>query len=160
MTSGQTTQKEESPTVAARWDIPYEHAAGPQAAKFFAALRDEKKIYGIRCSQCRRVLLPPRGFCEACFADTDEWVELAHEGVVTGATIQYMGFPGLPDPPYAVGLVKLDGADTGILAMLGGVDLADPEEALQKIGIGCRVKAVFREERIGRITDLDHFEPV
>ncbi len=159
MTSGQTTHKEASPTVAARWEIPYEHAAGPEAATFFAALRDDKKILGIRCSKCRRVLLPPRGFCEACFADTDEWVELGHEGVVTGATIQYMGFPGLPDPPYAVGLVKLDGADTGILAILGGVDLTEPEAALARIGIGCRVKVVWKSEREGRITDIDHFEP-
>ncbi len=152
-------EKQESPTVPGHWDIHYEHAAGPQAAHFFAALRDEQRILGIRCSQCQRVLLPPRAFCEACFADTDEWVELADTGTVTGATIQYMGFPGLPEPPYAVGIVKLDGADTGILALLGGVDLQDPEAALEHIGIGCRVKAVWKDEREGRITDILHFEP-
>jgi hypothetical protein len=144
--------------IDARWDIPFKHAAGPHAARFFEGLRDQR-ILGVRCPACRRVLVPPRGHCEDCFVDTAEWVEVADVGTVATATIQYEAFPGLPEPPYAVGLVRLDGADTALLAALGGVPLGDADAALRRIGVGCRVRAVWRERREGRITDLAHFAP-
>lgn len=153
------TTKPEPLLIDATWHIPYRHAAGPHAARFFEGLR-EGRILGVRCTSCRKVLVPPRSFCEACFADTGEWVPVATEGTVLTATIQYEAFPGLPQPPYAVGLVKLDGADTALLAFLGGVPLHDSEAALARIGVGKRVKAVWREPREGRITDLAHFAPL
>jgi uncharacterized OB-fold protein len=56
--------------------------------------------------------------------------------------------------PVAYGIIKLDGADTGFVHMLGEVDL-------DKIKIGMRVKAVFREdERKGNILDINYFKPV
>lgn len=144
--------------VEARWDIPFRHAAGPHATRFLEGLKD-RRIWGIKCTSCRRVLVPPRSFCEACFADTGEWVQVSDAGTVKTSTIQYEAFPGLPAPPYAVGLVKLDGADTALLAFLGGVPLDQPEDALRRLGVGQRVKAVWREPREGRITDIVHFAP-
>ncbi|MHB8605030.1 MAG: Zn-ribbon domain-containing OB-fold protein [Thermoplasmatota archaeon] len=145
--------------IDGHWDIHYKHAAGAHATRFLAALRDEQKIYGVRCTSCSRVLVPPRSFCERCFAETGDWVTVASEGVVETCTIQYEAFPGLPEPPYAVGLVRLDGADSAMLAFLGGVPLGDSEKALTKIGIGCRVKAKFRKKREGRVTDIEYFGP-
>lgn len=153
-------KQDTSPVIEARWDIPYRHATGPHAAKFLASLRDDGRILGIRCASCRRVLVPPRAFCESCFVETGEWVPLADAGTVRTATIQYEAFPGLPAPPYAVGLVQLDGADTCLLAFLGGVPLEDADAALARIGIGRRVRAVWREKREGRITDILHFAPL
>lgn len=153
-------KKEREPlTIEAKWEIPYRHAAGPHAEKFLAALRDEKRILGVRCPSCHRTFVPPRAFCESCFVETTEWVDVSDVGTVETMTIQYEKFPGLPDPPYAVGLVKLDGASSGMLAFLGGVPLGDAEAAMQKIGIGCRVRAVWRDVREGRITDLAYFGP-
>ncbi len=160
MTNPTPTKPDDPLLVDAKWEIPYRHAAGPHATRFFAALRDERRILGIRCTACRRVLVPPRAFCERCFADTDEWVPVADVGVVRTMTIQYEKFPGLPDPPYAVGLIQLDGADTSLLAFLGGVDLRDPGYALSKIGIGRRVKAVWKDVREGRVTDIAYFAPL
>lgn len=156
----QEKEKPEEPLVIdAKWEIPYRHAAGPHAARFLAALRDEKRILGVRCPSCARAFVPPRAFCERCFVETKDWVDVSDVGTVETMTIQYEKFPGLPDPPYAVGLVKLDGADSGMLAFLGGVPLEDADAAMQRIGIGCRVRAVWREKREGRITDIAHFGP-
>lgn len=152
--------KEEPLLIEAEWRIPYKHAAGEHATRFFAALRDDKRILGTRCPGCSRVLVPPRAFCERCFVPTGEWVPVSDEGVVQTSTIQYESFPGLPPTPFAVGLVKLDGADTGLLAFLGGVPLDDPDGALERIGIGSRVKAVWKAKREGRITDILHFAPL
>ncbi|MGQ0536342.1 MAG: Zn-ribbon domain-containing OB-fold protein [Methanobacteriota archaeon] len=164
MTTGSGKQgagsRAEGETIDAKWEIPYRHVVGPHATRFLAGLRDEKRIRGIRCPACRRVFVPPRAFCEACFVDTTEWVDVADTGVVHSVTIQYEAFPGLPKPPYAVGLVKLDGADTAMLAFLGGVPLTDSDAALAKIGIGRRVKAVWKEAREGRVTDILHFGPI
>jgi len=54
--------------------------------------------------------------------------------------------------PFVFGTIKLDGADTGIIHLLGEIDF-------EKIRIGMRVKAVFNEERKGDIRDIKYFRP-
>jgi len=141
------------------WNIPYKHSAGKHASKFFNALK-EKKILGVKCPKCNRVLVPPRAFCERCFVECNDWVELKDEGVVETLSVTYVKFTGLPDPPYAVGVVKLDGADTGFLAYLGGIDLKDWKKVHEKFKPGTRVKAVWKDRPEGKITDILYFKPV
>lgn len=74
-------------------------------------------------------------------------------------TIVYEKFEGLPDPPYAVAYVLLDGAGTAMANFIRGVDLSDLDRALRQIGIGTRVRAVFKRKRKGRITDF-WYEPL
>jgi uncharacterized OB-fold protein len=54
-----------------------------------------------------------------------------------------------------MGLIKLDGADTGLLHFLGEIEL-------DKIKVGMRVEAVLKkkEERGGYITDIAYFKPM
>ncbi|MEM2031014.1 MAG: zinc ribbon domain-containing protein, partial [Archaeoglobaceae archaeon] len=73
------------------WRIPFRHYAGVHATKFFEGLKN-KKIFGVRCPKCKRVLVPPRAFCERCFVETDEWVEVKDEGVVETLSVTYMKF--------------------------------------------------------------------
>ena len=56
-------------------------------------------------------------------------------------------------PPFAYGIVQLDGADTGIVHILGEVDFAQLRQ-------GMRVEAVFGEERRGNILDIKYFRPL
>jgi uncharacterized OB-fold protein len=154
-----TSEQEKPLTVEARWDIPYRHTAGLAASRFFRELKDNKRIMGLRCPSCRRVLVPPRGFCERCFVPIEEWVEVKDTGILTSFTITYAQFTSLPDPPYCVALIKLDGADTGLMHYVGGVDLHELEEAKKAITVGMRVQAVWRDEREGKITDIEHFRP-
>jgi hypothetical protein len=63
----------------------------------------------------------------------------------------------LPDPPFVLGYVTLDSADTAILNYIAGVDLTDLDAAARLLMTRPRVMAVFKDAREGRITDF-HFE--
>ena len=155
-----TTQEEEILIMPGAWNLPFRHTAGRFASRFFRELRDSQKIYGVRCPQCRRVLLPPRPMCERCFASIDEWVEVGHQGTLEAYTICYVPFLGLPPPPVGMVVVKLDGADTCLQHILSGVDLSDPDKAREVVKIGMRVEAVWREQRRGEILDIQYFKPI
>ena len=55
--------------------------------------------------------------------------------------------------PLLYAVIQLDGADTGLTHLLGEVEL-------DKITIGMKVEAVFKEEREGNILDIKHFRPL
>ena len=154
-----TSQQEEPLIIDGRWDIPYRHTAGRAATRFFRELKDNKRIVGVRCPSCRRVLVPPRGFCERCFVPVDDFVAVGDKGTLTTFTIVYAHFTSLPPPPYCVGIIKLDGADTGLIHYIGGVDLQDMEAAKKAISVGMRLQAIWRDEREGKITDIECFRP-
>jgi hypothetical protein len=154
-----TSQQEEPLIIDGRWDIPYRHTAGRAATRFFRELKENKRIVGVRCPSCQRVLVPPRGFCERCFVPLDEFVEVEDKGTLTTFTIIYAHFTSLPPPPYCVGIIKLDGADTGLIHYVGDVDLQDMEAAKKAISVGMRLQAIWRDEREGKITDIEYFRP-
>ncbi len=145
--------------IPGRWDLPFRYTAGRVASHFLNALK-EKRILGLRCFRCRRVLMPPRPFCERCFVPLEEWVEVGQEGTLEAFTVTYARFTGLPEPPYCTILVKLDGADTALQHLLGEVELADVGRMRAEVRIGMRVGAVWREEREGSIRDILHFRPL
>jgi len=154
------TQEEEIVIMPGAWNLPFRHTAGRFASRFFRELRDNKKIYGVRCPKCRRVLLPPRPMCERCFAPIDEWVEVGHQGTVEAYTVLCVPFMGLPPPPLGMAVVKLDGADTGLNHILGGIEFSDPDKSGEAVKIGMRVEAVWKEQRHGEILDIQYFKPV
>ena len=135
--------------------LPYQYFAGRVGSRFIIALRDEKKILGVRCASCDRVFVPPRQTCERCFGVlTESWVELSDEGEVCNFTVVRTDDRHHPrKPPYVLALIKLGGADTPMAHILEGVE---PE----RVEIGMRVKAVFAEQTTNTILDIDHFAPV
>jgi len=158
----QESEKKEPVKIRADWHIPYLHSAGNHASKFFQELKENQRIMGSRCPSCKKVLIPPRAFCERCFVPIDDWVQVADQGEIMALSINYMEYEGLPKPPYGLAFIRLDGADTNILHFLGGVDLKDPKKATSKLKVGARVKAVWKEKakREGRMTDIRYFKPV
>lgn len=141
-------------TIPGHWDITYNYAAGVTGSEFLRRLRDEKRISGVKCPKCQRVILPPRGFCERCFIPTEGWVDVGTEGVIEAFTITSEPFDGLPEPPYAIAYVTLDGASTAMLNFVRGVALSDLKAAAAKLAIGTRVRVEWVAERKGRITDF------
>ena len=144
-------------TIPGRWDFEYRYFAGATASRFFAEIRDHRRIMGTRCARSGRVLVPARSFSDAEYEPTTDWVETGPGGLLEVFTIVGTKFPGLPDPPFILGYVTLDGADTAILNYIGGVDLGDLDAAARMLMTRPRVKAVFKDQREGRITDF-HFE--
>src|SRR5438874_245909 len=112
-------------TIIEHWDLTYRHSAGVVASEFFRALEEEGRILARRCPSCTRALLPPRPFCDRCYVDTEDWIEVGDAGVLETFTIVFAKFAGLPDPPYAIAYVRLERADTAILNYVRGLDLDD-----------------------------------
>ena len=86
------------------------------------------------------------------FKELSEFVEVGTSGVVT--TWAWIAEPRSNQPldrPFAWALVKLEGADTGLLH---AVDAGDES----RMRTGMRVKVRWREERQGHITDIECFE--
>jgi uncharacterized OB-fold protein len=124
----------------------YTRSTGPVIGAFLTALRD-RRIVGVRTAD-GRVLVPPAEYDPVTSEDLSEIVEVADEGVVT--TWAWNDTPRLGQPldrPFAWALVKLDGADTGLLA---AVDAGSADA----MSTGMRVKARWADERVGSIRDL------
>ncbi len=138
-------------------DIRYQFTAGQAISRFLNGLK-EGKILATKCNKCRRVMVPPRMFCELCYRPIDEWVELEDTGTVETFSISYIDPDARPlDEPEIVAVISIDGASPkmGILHKLGEVE---PD----KVYIGMKVKAVWKppEEREGMITDILYWKPV
>lgn len=132
----------------------YNHYAGQAGSRFLLELRDNKRIMGAKCPNCSRVYVPPRSCCYVCFQPMVDWVEVHDEGTLVTFTITYEREPAYPRKvPFAYGVIKLDGADTNIVHI---IDEVNPHN----LKIGMRLKAVFKEERVGSIMDIKHFKPI
>lgn len=142
--------------VPGRLFVSYFNYYGALASEFYRQLRDNKKIMGIKCPTCSKVYIPPRSTCAKCFGNLNEWVEVSSKGTITTYTIIHYTYSPNNQPmdvPYACGIIQLDGADTGLCHLLG-------EVAPDKISIGMRVEAVFKDQRQGNILDIKYFRPV
>lgn len=138
-------------TLKGQIAVPYTWWVGETGSRFLMALRDEQKILGNRCQTCGTVFVPPRKNCGRCFRDITEWVELGTEGVVTAHTVVRYSSPIHPaEPPFAYALIRLDGADVGLLHIV--------RRNLDRLKNDVRVRARFRKERSGHILDVESFE--
>lgn len=158
--------------------VPYQWTPGNIYGRFLGGLKN-KKILGIKCSTCNKVYCPPQDVCPTCYEDfnPDNFVEVSDEGEITAFTvIMHKEFPEKPsneyldkriepaktkdfplvwqpDTPYAIISVKLKGSDTDMLHIA-------KEGTLNKLAIGKKVKAVWKENPEGYILDIDRFEIV
>ncbi len=136
-----------------RIKIPYAWPAGRMGSRFLRGLRDEKKLWAIRCPACNRVTVPP-GRCLTCDQIGTEWVEVGPAGVLECWTVVRDSEPGIQvlPTPYAIGLIRLEGADTPLVHLIGEVK---PE----RIRAGMRVEPVFDRKRRAHILDIRYFRP-
>lgn len=133
------------------WFLNY---AGSVCSEFLTEIRDHKRILGIRCPECNRVLVPARPTCARCFTQTKDWVKVSDTGSLLTYATAYKALPSYPaQPPIIYGVIQLEGADTGFVHLLGEVMPKD-------VHIGMRLKAVFNDERKGDIRDIKYFRPV
>jgi hypothetical protein len=140
-------------------NLKYAWDNGVAIGRYLAELK-EGRIIARKCHKCRRIMLPPRMFCELCWRPTDEWVYVKDTGTVNTFSICYINWDASRLPkgarPHIPAVIEIDGASPGmgILHKLGEVE---PEE----VRIGMRVKAVWKDpaEREGSITDILYFKP-
>jgi len=140
--------------VEGKIDIPNSYSAGAVGSKFLIELRDNKRILGLRCPTCDRVYVPPSSTCKDCFGELSEWVEVSDKGTLLSYTVEHRSNVVQPvSPPIVYGVIQLDGADTGLVHMLGEVDPKHVE-------IGMRLQAAFKDERTASLLDIKYFKPL
>jgi uncharacterized OB-fold protein len=142
-------------TVDGKLALPYTYFAGRVGSRFLTTVRDHRKILGVKCNTCDKVFVPPRQTCERCMEDLrDHWVELGDSGTLENFTVVRYADKHLPrNPPFILGLIRLDGADTPLVHIVGGIDIDQVVE-------GIKVKAVFSEQPENTILGIDRFEPI
>lgn len=125
-----------------------------ELSPFFLALRDEKKIVGAKCTKCGIVRVPPMAeYCPDCdFAPTRK-VEVADTGkMLSTPPITYFANSLFQEQvPFGRGRVIPDGADTALSINLYTTTGILVPGIYKK---GTEIKLVFRNKRIGRITDI------
>jgi uncharacterized OB-fold protein len=129
-------------------EFDYTRSLGPTLTAFFTGLRD-RKIVGAR-TRTGRVIVPPTPHDPDTGEDIDALVDVSDEGVVE--TWTYVAEPRPKQPlgrPFSWALITLDGADTAMLHVVDGA-----------IATGSRVKARWRDETVGYITDIECFVPI
>jgi hypothetical protein len=132
--------------------LSYTVTAGRITTGFIAGIL-EGKLLGRRCPNCEKVYIPPRGSCPTCAVPCETEVELAGTGIVTTFCIVNIPFEGqLLDPPYACAHILLDGADTPMLHLVGGCDVAD-------VRMGMRVDAVWADDLQPTLASVTYFQP-
>jgi uncharacterized OB-fold protein len=136
--------------IAITLEFPYTRTTGPVVGPFLTGLRDGK-ILGGRCGD--RVLCPPLEFDPDTGASIEpDFVEVGPGGTVVSWT--WVATPTVKHPfdhPFAFALISLDGADTPLVHAIdaGSIDA---------MSTGMRVKAQYRDDRRGAITDV-YFVP-
>ena len=132
-------------------EYPFTRTTGPVVGAFLTGLRE-----GILLGIQRRdgtVLVPPTEYDPVTSEPLTEMVEVGQAGVVETWTWVDPPRPQSPwEVPHALAMIRLDGADT---AMLHGVLVDSPVE----MTTGMRVQAVWADQRVGHIGDLDGFRP-
>ncbi len=152
--SGKIFVTEDSLDCAYAWDM------GVAINRYLAELK-KGKIIATECRKCRRIMLPPRLFCELCYVPCGGWRYVEDTGTVNTFSICHVHWDASRikegEKPHLPAVIEIDGASQGmgIMHLLGEVE---PD----KIKIGMKVKAVWKpeEERTGSITDIKYFKPL
>jgi hypothetical protein len=143
-------------TIINSVSLPYRWALGPSWTRFFDGLKEEK-IYGTECKKCKKVFVPAKSFCPDCYEDLDKWSEVGHTGTLKTWTVVEKSYHGqTKEPPYVIGLIRLDGADCDFIHFIGGID----EKSRKKLKQGTKVKAVWSQEKHADIYDISYFKPL
>ena len=139
-------------TVEMTIRFPYKRSLGPVIGAFMTGLASQK-LLGIRNGS--EVMCPPLEWDPRTGKELahDDLVEVGPAGTVVSWT--WVATPSAQHPlqqPFALALIKLDGADT---SLTHAVDAG----SLEAMSTGMRVAPRWKAERQGHITDIDAFVP-
>lgn len=136
-------------------ETDYVYTHGIAGERFFKEIKENARIMGTKCKRCGIVYVPARMYCERCFEKLEEWVNVGKRGTVHAYTVAYIDMDGCKlKEPIVYAMVKMDGADGGLVHKLGEVNL-------KELKIGMAVEAVFKPKakREGSINDIKYFKP-
>ena len=136
-------------------EVDYIYTAGIAGERFFVALRDEEKLLATHCDKCNHTFMPPRMYCDRCFAELSNWIEVPSVGSIASNTIAYEDNNGerLPEP-VVLAFIEIEKTDGALIHQIVEVKPG-------ALKIGMRVQAVFKKKskRTGALTDIQYFKP-
>lgn len=121
---------------------------------FFLALKNEKRLLGCKCTQCGLVRVPPfLTHCPDCNFAPTELLEVDQVGIMNSTPpITYFATSLFQHmAPYGRGRVVFKGADTAMSINLYTTTGILVPGIIKK---GTEVKLIFRDKRIGEMTDV------
>lgn len=136
--------------------VHYLYTYGIAGEKFFREIKDNGKFIGTKCEKCNATYVPPRIYCERCFAELPNYFDVGTKGTVETYTLCTESSDGTKlSKPVAIAGIRIDGTQGGLIHKISDIEP-------QNIKIGMRVEAVFAEKskRTGHISDILHFRPV
>lgn len=146
------------PTQKYRPKAKFAWSAGIAMSRFLDELKNGR-IAATQCMKCKRIIVPPRIYCEKCFKPTDGWTYVKDTGVINTFSVSFLAADASRlKEPIIVAVINLDGASEG----MGIIHRLEEVKDWKKIKIGMKVKAVWKppKERIGAITDIAYFKIV
>ncbi len=136
-------------------EVDYIYTAGIAGERFYVTLRDKEKLVATHCDKCNHTFMPPRMYCDRCFAELSNWIELPPTGTIASYTIAHEDNNGerLPEP-VVLAFIEIEKTDGALIHKVGEVKPG-------ALKIGMRVQAVFKKksERTGALTDIQYFKP-
>lgn len=146
--------KLETRSVKGSWDVKYKWRFDVAMLERYTQGLGQKKVVGTHCPECGRVYAPPTDLCGKCYRSLDEWVDVKDTAELVMYTVGYTSITGDPyDTPRITAMIRFDGSDSWFLANVIGIK---PEE----LKVGMKLKAVWREEPKGQLSDIEGFEPL
>ena len=152
------TERTRDPRQYRHWpghvEADYIYTSGLAGERFFRELRDHGRLLGTKCAECGRRWVPPKLFCEECFIEVRDWIDVPAQGRVAATCVVRVDLHDQPlRTPEVWGLIRFRGFEGGLVHRL----LIPPDRARS----GLTVNAVLRPEstRTGAITDIEGFAP-
>lgn len=135
--------------------IPVKHSytLGIAGEKFFRTLKDKEKFLAAKCSKCNKIFVPAKIYCEECFVEIKEFVELKSKSYIKTFTEIHLDLEDKKlNNSQTVAFIEFAGASGGIVHKIKG--------SKEKIKIGAEVKPKFipKQKRTGSLNDIEYFE--
>jgi uncharacterized OB-fold protein len=154
------TEKMSKNTTPTHWEgeipVNYVYTYGLAGEAFFRALKDKGTFLGTRCDDCDVTFVPPKVYCDRCFAELTSFIDVGTVGYVDTFTVSFRNMDGSEKPkPRILAMIKIEGTDGGIIHYLEGI-------GIEEVALGLPVQAIFKPkaQRTGAITDIVGFGPV
>jgi len=136
-------------------EADYIYTLGIAGERFFKEIKENERIMGAKCPCCNIIYVPPRMYCEKCFARLEKWVDVGKKAVIHTFTVAAIDVDGRKlEKPMIYALMKFSGACGGLIHKI-------EETTPEKVKIGMEVEAVFKPsfERKASINDIKYFRP-
>jgi len=140
-----------------RMPVEFLYTPGAAGLRFFQTLKQKGVLTATHCDECNVTYLPPRVYCENCFADLgDAWRDVAGPGRVHTFTVVHVDREGRRlAHPEVIAFVRIDGTDGGLVTRLVNVAPSD-------VRVDMPVEMVLRPPRRRRalLSDIVGFTPM